>query len=55
MCEKAGISGEYTNHSFRAYGTTTLFQSQVPEKLIQERTGRRSLDALRQYECTSLA
>ena len=47
MCEKAGISGGYTNHSLRAYGATTLFQGQVPEKLIQQRTGHRSLDALR--------
>ena len=53
MCERAGISGEYTNHSLRAYGATTLFQAQVPEKLIQQRTGHRSLDALRQYERTS--
>ena len=32
-----------------------LFQAQVPEKLIQQRTGHRSLDALRQYERTSAA
>ena len=55
MCEKAEISGGYTNHSLRAYGATTLFQAQVPEKLIQQRTGHRSLDALRQYERTSPA
>ena len=53
MCEKAGISEGYTNHSLRAYGATKLFQAQVPEKLIQQRTGHRSLDALRQYERTS--
>ena len=53
MCEKAGISGGYTNHSLRAYGATTLFHAQVPEKLIQQRTGHRSLEALRQYERTS--
>ena len=55
MCEKAGISSGYTNHSLRAYAATTLFQAQVLEKLIQQRTGNRSLDALRQYECTSAA
>ena len=27
MCEKAEISGGYTNHSLRAYGATTLFQA----------------------------
>ena len=26
MCEKAGISGGYTNHSLRAYGATTFFK-----------------------------
>jgi len=36
MCEKAEIFGGYTNHSLRAYGATTLFQAQVPEKLIQQ-------------------
>ena len=55
MCEKAGVSGGYTNHSLRAYGATTLFQAYVPEKLIQQRTSHRSLEALRQYERTSAA
>ena len=53
MCAEAGITGNFTNHSLRAYGATTLFQSGVPEKLIQQRTGHRSIDALRQYERTS--
>ena len=53
MCAEAGITGNFTNHSLRAYGATTLFQSGVSEKLIQQRTGHRSTDALRQYERTS--
>jgi len=53
MCDKAGISSGFTNHSLRAYGATALFQAKVPEKLIQERTGHRSLQSLRQYERTS--
>ena len=53
MCNKAGISGGFTNHSPRAYGATALFQAKVPEKLIQQRTGHRSLESLRQYERTS--
>lgn len=48
-----GISGQYTNHSLRAYGSTSMFQVGVPEKLIQQRTGHRSIEALRQYEQTS--
>jgi len=52
MCDKAGFSGGFTNHSLRAYGATAFFQAKVPEKLIQERTGHCSLKSLRQYECT---
>ena len=47
------ISGGFTNHSLRAYEATALFQAKVPEKLIQQRTGHRSLESLRQYERTS--
>ena len=53
MCDRAGISGRFTNHSLRAYGATTLFRAEVPEKLIQQRTGHRSIEALHQYERTS--
>ena len=53
MCAEAGISGNFTNHSLRAYGATALFQAGVSEKLIQQCTGHRSLDALRHYERTS--
>ena len=31
-------------------GTSQLFEAGVPEKLIQQRTGHRSLEALRMYE-----
>ena len=55
VCEKAGISVGYTYQSLRVYGATTLFQTHVPEKLIQQRTGHRSLEALKQYERTSAA
>ena len=50
MCEQAGIKGNKTNHSLRATGATGLYESGVPEKLIQDRTGHRSLEALRVYE-----
>ena len=53
MCTKAGIYGAFTNHSLRAYGATTLFRSGVTEKLIQQRTGHRSVEALQQIERTS--
>ena len=46
MCREAGISGNFTNHSLRAYGATTLFQGGCSEKLIQQRTRYRSIEAL---------
>ena len=50
MCVDAEVEGNFTNHSLRATGATTLFDAGVPESLIQKRTGHRSLDALRMYE-----
>ena len=50
MCAEAQVSGNFTNHSLRAYGATTLYRANLTEKLIQERTGHRCLKALRQYE-----
>ena len=52
MFSKIGVTGK-TNHSLRATGATTLFAANVPEKVIQERTGHRSLKALRVYERTT--
>ena len=48
MCEKAGLMIR-TNHSLRATAATALLKANVPEKVIQERTGHRSADALKQY------
>ena len=45
MCAQAGICGHKTNHSLRATGATELYK-----RLIQERTGHRSLEGLRTYE-----
>ena len=53
MCQLANISGHKTNHSLRATGATALYEAEVPEKIIQERTGHRSLEGLRVYERTS--
>ena len=52
MFQEVGIEGK-TNHLLRAIGATHLFEANVPEKLIKERTGHKSLDALRLYEHTS--
>ena len=45
MCQDADIDKRF-NHSLR----TETFRANVPEKSIQERTGHRSLTALRVYE-----
>lgn len=54
MCTDGEIE-EKTNHSLRVTGATRMFNAQVPEKIIQERTGHRSLDALRAYQRTSIS
>ena len=46
-CKEAEINGHYSNHSLRASGVSVLFQSEVPEKIIQDVTGHRSVKALR--------
>ncbi len=48
-CEQVGIMEE-TNHSLRATGATRLFESKVPEMIIQKRTRHASLDSVRLYE-----
>ena len=53
MCSLAGIEGRVTNHSMRATSVTQMYETGVPEKVIQERTGHRSLEALRVYERTN--
>lgn len=53
MRSHIGVTGK-TNHSLRTTGVTRLFKANVPEKLIQERTGHKSTDALQRYERTSV-
>ena len=53
MCSLAGIEGRVTNHSMRATSVTQMYETGVPEKVIQERTGHRSLEALRVYKRTN--
>ena len=53
ICEKVGIQDK-TNHSLTVTEASRMYECHVPEKLIKERTGHRSIDALRVYECESL-
>lgn len=50
ICSRAGVKGNYTNHSLRSTYATRLFGAGVEEQLIQEGTGHRSLEALRAYK-----
>ena len=52
MFAMVGVVGK-TNHSLRASGASALFQAGIPEKIVQERTGHRSIKALRMYERTT--
>ena len=52
MCEEAGLSEHKTNHSLHVTGATSLYKGGVPEREIQQRTGHRSIEALRKYEHT---
>ena len=49
MFAEAGFKGK-SNHSLRVAGATRLFSGGVPERIIQERAGHRSVEALRLYE-----
>ena len=43
LCKKAGINGFGTNHSLRSSSATRMYGEGVPEQVIQEITGHRSL------------
>jgi len=54
LCGKAGLDGFYTNHSLRATSATRMYEADLPEQLICEKTGHRS-DAVRTYKRTGRA
>lgn len=54
MSVEAGFEETKSNHSLRATGASALFASGLPEKLIQSTTGHRSVEALREYERSSI-
>ena len=53
LSEKSGVGMRYTNHSLRATAITRMFNNGIPEKVIAETSGHRSIKALRCYEHTS--
>ena len=50
MFQEAKIDGKFTNHSLHATRATALFDANVPEAIIQKRSGHLSTKALRMYE-----
>ena len=44
MCSKAGIDEDKTNHSLKAAEATGMFEGNITEKIIQERTGHRNVE-----------
>ena len=53
ITSKAGLSG-FTNHCLRATAMTRMYNSGVPEKVIADKSGHRSIDGLRAYEHPSM-
>ncbi len=54
MCSEAQIDGRKPNHSLRATGLRNCFKlAYYQKKIIKERTGHHSLEALRTYERTT--
>ena len=53
LCKEAGIEGYKTNHSLRATACSLALSKGVPEKLIMDRTGHKSLTSLHTYQTVS--
>ena len=51
----SGVATRYTNQSLRATAMTRMFNQGVPEKVIADKSGHKSLDGLRAYEHPSPA
>ena len=52
VCNQAGISGKFTNHSLRVTSASRMYHKGVPEQVIKEVTGHKS-DCVRYYKRTS--
>jgi hypothetical protein len=54
LSKEAGLSVHYTNHSLRVTAITRMYEGGIPENLISEKSGHKSIKALRSYETTSV-
>lgn len=53
IAAESGLEIHYTNHSLRATAVTRMHITGVPENIIAQKSGYRSLKALRRYEQTT--
>ena len=53
MLKSAELSVQYTNHSLRATAISRMYGGGIPEKVIIEKSGHKSIKALRTYERTT--
>lgn len=53
MCKMAQIEGRKNNQILRSSAVSSLYKSNVPEKIIQDRSGHQSLLVLHAYEKTN--
>ena len=49
LTRSAGLQECYTNHCLRATGISRMYSSGVPEKLIAETSGHKSIEDVRAY------
>ena len=54
ICADSGLQNTYSNHSLRATAITRMFNGNIPEKVIADKSGHRSIKGLRAYEKTSV-
>ena len=53
LMREAGIDGYFTNHSLRVTATTRLYDSQIDEASIMQRTGHQSVEGVRAFKRSS--
>ncbi|XP_071123986.1 uncharacterized protein KIAA1958-like [Mytilus edulis] len=50
ICNKAGLSGNFTNHTGKCTCATTMFQSGIVGQTVMSRTGHCSVQGVRKYK-----
>ena len=53
LTRKAGFEGHFTSHSLRLICATRLYEGGMPEQVIEETTGHRSYDGVREHKFAS--